>query len=128
MKSILQITPLRSWIPAVVLFLATQAPAGAHAFLDYSVPKVGSTPTNSPAEVKIWFTEHLKPHGSTIQVLDARGKTVDKKDSHRDFKDAALLRVSLPKLPPGAYRVFWRAIAEDGHRTQGHFRFTIKRP
>ena len=108
------------------MFLAMQSCAWAHAFLYYSIPKVGSTVTNSPSEVIICFTEHLDTHGSTIQVRNDKNKQVDKKDSHRDFKDPSLLKVSLPKLPPGTYKVSWKALSVDGHQTQGHFKFTIK--
>lgn len=127
MKRIGQIIPFRRWVPLAVLFLGAQAPVWAHAFLYYSVPKVGSILTNSPNEIKICFTEDLKLRGSVIQVRDAKGKEVDKRDSHRDAKDHALLFVSLPKkLPPGGYKVSWHAVSEDSHETEGHFEFTIR--
>jgi methionine-rich copper-binding protein CopC len=108
------------------LFLALQSPAWAHAFLDHSEPKVGSTVTNSPTEVKIWFTQELEPAFSSIQVNNPQGKEVDKKDVHLDAKDKSLLEVSLPQLPSGAYTVTWHAVSVDTHRTQGHFEFTVK--
>ncbi|HEX5399202.1 MAG TPA: copper resistance protein CopC [Verrucomicrobiae bacterium] len=122
----MKIFSLKFWIPAVVLFLMLQSHAWAHAQLYYSVPRVGSTVTNPPSKIKICFTEPLEPHGSTIQVRDARDKQVDKKDSHRDSEDASLLFVSLPKLPPGKYKVSWTAVSQDKHQTEGHFEFTIK--
>jgi methionine-rich copper-binding protein CopC len=51
---------------------------------------------------------------------------VDKKDAHGDPRDWAKLVVSLPPLPSGVYAVKWRAVADDGHITEGHFKFTIK--
>jgi copper transport protein len=126
METIKKIILSQWWILAVVLILTIPSHALAHAFLYYSAPKAGSTLTNSPAEIKICFTEHLKPHGSTIQVRDAKDKQVDKKDSHCDAKDQSLLFVSLPKLTPGTYKVFWNVISVDKHQTQGHFEFTIK--
>jgi len=126
MRTIAKIIPFQRWMLTVVLLLVMQSCAWAHAFLYYSVPKAGSTVTNSPPEIIICFTEPLDSHGSTIQVRNDKNKEVDKKDSHRDSKDQSLLKVSLPKLPSGTYKVFWQALSADGHRTQGHFQFTIK--
>jgi hypothetical protein len=109
-----------------ILFLVLQTHARAHAFLDHAEPKVGSTITNSPAGVKIWFTQNLEPAFSTLEVQDAQGREVDKKDAHLDDKDKSLFLVSLPQLPAGTYTVIWHAVSVDTHRTQGRFKFTIK--
>jgi methionine-rich copper-binding protein CopC len=61
-----------------------------------------------PAHVKIWFTERLEPTLSKIQVFDASGQQVDKRDVQADKSDAALLSVSLRPLQPGKYKVVWR--------------------
>lgn len=114
------------WSLAVILFLAIQSPAWAHAFLDRADPKVGSTITNSPPVIKIWFTQQLEPVFSTVVVQDAQGKQVDKKVLHLDNKDKTLVIVSVPKLPDGTYTVIWHAVSVDTHRTQGTFKFTIK--
>jgi hypothetical protein len=109
-----------------IVFLALQTHAWAHAFLDHAEPKVGSTVTNSPAEIKIWFTQELEPAFSKLEVQDAQGKEVDKKDAHLDDKDKSLFLVSLPQLPAGTYMVIWQAVSVDTHRTQGRFKFTVK--
>ena len=114
------------WSLAWILFLALQSQAWAHAFLDHAEPKVGGTVTVTPAEVKMWFTQNVEPVFSTIDVTDAQGKQVDKKDSHIDSKDKSLLIVSLGKLLPGTYTVAWHVVSVDTHKTQGHFQFTIK--
>ena len=94
--------------------------------MDHADPKVGSAVTNSPAEIKIWFTQNLEPAFSTLEVRDAQGKEVDKKDAHLDDKDKSLFLVSLPQLPAGTYTVIWHAVSVDTHKTQGRFEFTIK--
>jgi methionine-rich copper-binding protein CopC len=111
---------------AASLLLALQSSAWAHAFLDHAEPKVGGTISSSPAEIKIWFTQNLEPAFSKLEVQDAQGKEVDKKDAHLDDKDKSLFLVSLPELPPGTYTVIWHAVSVDTHKTQGHFEFTIK--
>jgi len=107
------------------LLLAAMTLAHAHAFLDHADPRVGSTVT-APTQVKIWFTEELEGAFSKIQVFDAGGKEIDGKDSKVDSSDKAIMTVSLPKLPPGTYKVSWNAVAVDTHHTHGTFPFTVK--
>ncbi len=111
---------------AVAAIMLWQSAACAHAFLDHADPKVGSTVTNSPTEIKVWFTQNLEPAFSTLEVEDVQGKEVDKKDAHLDDKDKTLFVVSLPPLPSGTYTVIWHAVSVDTHRTQGRFEFTVK--
>ena len=109
-----------------ILFLALQTSARAHAFLDHADPKVGSTVTNSPSEIKIWFTQNLEAAFSMLEVRDAQGREVDKKNAHVDDKNKSLFLVSLPQLPAGTYTVIWRVNSVDTHKTQGRFEFTVK--
>jgi copper resistance protein C len=99
----------------------------AHAFLKDADPGVGSTIQTSPGEVRIRFTENIEPAVSSIQVFDASGKEVDKRDLHLDRSDHALLRVSLPSLGAGTYKVVWRVVSVDTHVTNGNFTFRIVR-
>jgi methionine-rich copper-binding protein CopC len=117
---------VKHWSLVAVLFLALQTHAWAHAFLDHAEPKVGSSVTNSPTEIKVWFTQNLEPAFSKLEVRDAKGEEVDKKDAHLDDKNMSLFIVSLPPLPSGTYTVIWHAVSVDTHKTQGHFEFTIK--
>lgn len=113
----------------IVLILAASAfattEANAHAFLDHSVPAVGSTVTASPPEIAAWFTEELEPAFSKIEVSDAGGNRVDKADSHVDPSDAALLHLSLKPVAAGTYRVHWHVVSVDTHHTEGNFTFTV---
>jgi methionine-rich copper-binding protein CopC len=99
--------------------------AVAHAFLDHAAPAVGSTVHGPPAEVRLWFTQELEPAFSTLRVFDASGKQVDRQDRQVDSGDRALLRVSLPPLAPGTYRVVWRVLSTDAHVTEGDYSFEI---
>ena len=110
----------------VLLWLAVVTPASAHALLDHAQPAVGSTITNSPSEIKIWFTHFLKPGHCTIEVRDAHGKVVDHRDSNCDPTDKMLLHVSVQMLSAGTYLVVWHATADEGHVTRGKFKFTIR--
>ena len=77
--------------------------------------------------MKIWFTERLEPALSNIQVFDASGQRVDKRDVQADKSNAALLTVSLPALKPGKYKVVWRVVSVDTHVTTGNFEFEVTR-
>lgn len=114
----------------IVIFLilvAASATLEAHAFLKDANPGVGSTIQTSPSEVRIRFTENIEPAVSSIQVFDASGKEVDKHDLHLDRSDHALLRISLPPLRAGTYKVVWRVVSVDTHVTNGNFTFRVGR-
>jgi len=110
-----------------LIILTESARLEAHAFLKDAQPEVGSTVQTSPSEVRIRFTENIEPAVSSIQVFDASGKEVDKRDLHLDGSDHALLHVSLPQLDAGTYKVVWRVVSVDTHVTNGNFAFRIVR-
>jgi copper resistance protein C len=110
-----------------LILMVGSARLEAHAFLKDADPGVGSTIQTSPGEVRIRFTENIEPAVSSIQVFDASGKEVDKRDLHLDRSDHALLRVSLPSLGAGTYKVVWRVVSVDTHVTNGNFTFRIVR-
>jgi len=108
-----------------LLLVLPSARVSAHAFLEHSAPPVGGKVHSAPAAVRIWFTEAIEPAFSSVQVFDATGKQVDKKDTHLDRSNRSLLQVSLPRLGPGTYKVVWRVVSVDTHRTNGDFTFQI---
>jgi len=98
----------------------------AHSFPDHSDPKVGATVAGPPGHVRIWFDGALEPAFCTLAVQDSGGKKVDKGDGRVNPADATLLEASVPPLPSGTYRVIWKVVARDGHRTTGDYTFVIK--
>jgi hypothetical protein len=117
----------RMIISLFLVVLTGTARVEAHAFLKNAEPSVGSTVQSSPGEVRIRFTENVEPTFSSIQVFDASGKEVDKRDVHSDRSDRALLHVSLPRLGAGVYKVVWRVVSVDTHVTNGNFTFRVSR-
>ena len=98
----------------------------AHAFLVRAEPRVGSKVNKAPAEVRVWFSETVRANASSIQVFDVSGKQVDKRDTHSDGANRAILCISLIRaLTPGTYKVVWRVTSMDTHVTDGDFRFQI---
>jgi copper resistance protein C len=108
-----------------VLALGVGADAAAHAVLERAEPRAGSRIRTPPAEVKLWFTESLEPAFSTVRVLDTQGRQVDRADGRVDTVNPVLLRVSLPPLDVGSYRVIWRVVSVDTHVSEGHFTFSF---
>ena len=97
----------------------------AHAHLDHAVPAAGSIVTTAPKEVVIWFTEALEPKFSSIEVRDAQGAAMQTGPAKLASDNTAELRVTLKPLPPGTYKVIWRVLSVDTHRTQGDFSFRV---
>jgi len=110
----------------VIVLLAMAMRVDGHAFMVHAQPRVGSKVKKAPAEVRIWFSEPVKPTLSKVEVFDGSGKQVDKKDTRLDRGNRALLRLSLPPiLAAGTYKVIWRVTSADTHVTSGDFRFQI---
>ena len=108
---------------AISLFAA--APAHAHAFLDHANPAVGSTVPTAPADITLWFTEHIEPAFSTATVTDATGQRVDRGDAHVAADNPAELQLGLKPLTPGTYTVHWHVVSVDTHTTAGTFSFDV---
>jgi copper resistance protein C len=96
--------------------------AEAHASLDRAEPRAGSTVETAPREITLWFTENLEPAFSTIDVRDAEGARVDQGKAE---VNETIMRVGLKPLPPGTYKVHWRAVSADTHVIEGSFSFQV---
>ena len=110
---------------AVLLTLGGAGAAGGHAFLDRAEPRVGARVRTVPGHVSLWFTERLEPAYSSVRVVNGAGERVDKDDAGVVTGDARQLRVSVPALGPGTYRVIWRVLSVDSHLTEGEFTFRV---
>jgi len=112
-------------ITACTVLVLSGATAFAHPRVVSATPAVGGTVKTAPSEITIRFNEKLEPAFSSVTIRDSTGKQVDKGDPHVDKADHRIIRVSLPPLAPGAYKVEWRAVAADTHKVMGDFTFRI---
>lgn len=94
--------------------------------LQRAEPRVESKLKRAPEEVKLYFSERLEAAYSSARVVDGRGEQVDRRDSRVDRANPMLLRVTVPPLPPGTYRVMWRVLSIDADITEGSFTFRIE--
>ncbi len=108
-------------VPLLLLVLGTGG-AAAHAFLDHANPLVGSSVASAPRDVSLWFTQELEPAFSSVQVTDANGARVDQGKAQIRGN---VMRIGLKHLSPGTYRVRWRALSVDTHKTEGSFTFHV---
>lgn len=107
------------------LMLSAVQLAHAHAYPTHQAPGAGSTVSALQKDVAIDFDDGLEPAFSSIAVTDAQGKPVTSGKSVVDPSNRKHMSVALNPLTPGDYSVAWVALADDGHRTQGHYTFTV---
>jgi methionine-rich copper-binding protein CopC len=105
----------------LLLLLAT-GEASAHALLDHAEPRVGNTVATAPREVTLWFTQKLEPAFSSITVTNSAGQRVD---AGKTRVSGNQMSVSLRSGSAGTYRVNWRVLSVDTHRTDGSFTFRV---
>ena len=109
----------------VAALAASLAPAGAsaHAMMHASDPVDGVTLTTSPRTVNLTFTEACRV--TAMRLLDEAGKERQlRREGGRAASTTASATVAAP-LSPGAYRVEWRAMGDDGHVMSGTVRFAV---
>jgi methionine-rich copper-binding protein CopC len=117
----------RRWIAALGL-LAMAGLTGeveAHGKLKQASPAAESTVKAAPGEVIITFTEALEPKFSKIEVQNAQGQRVDQGAAQVVLGEPTRLAVALKPLPAGTYRVTWRIVSVDTHRSEGSYQFIV---
>jgi methionine-rich copper-binding protein CopC len=107
---------------ACAIALASSGAALAHAALHHASPEAGSTVSESPHEVTLVFTDSLEAAFSSTDVTDFNGVRVDE---GKPQITGNMIRISLKTLSPGSYRVHWRVVSVDTHRTEGSFTFSV---
>jgi hypothetical protein len=115
---------LAVWL-LLVAGLAGATAGAAHGLLERSDPRANATVRVPPTQVRLWFAGGIEAAYSRVEVRDEAGRRVDAGDGRVDADDRALLRVSLPALPPGRYTVVWRVLSVDSHVTEGRFTFRL---
>ncbi len=112
---------------ALLLLPLAARTAAAHGFPASEEPAAGSTVTTAPAEAAIVFNAPIESMFSKLEVVDASGDA-EGAAAPALAKDRRRLSVKLKPLGAGRYTVKWVAVAEDGHRTQGSYVFTVAPP
>ena len=114
---------IRTAVLAAALAAMVPATASAHAMLHGSDPADGATVSGSPRAVNLTFSEECRV--TALRLLDEAGKEHQlRRDGGRAASSRASATVASP-LPPGAYRLEWRAMGDDGHVMRGAVRFAV---
>ncbi len=71
-----------------------------------------------------WFSEALEPRFSKAELRSTNGAVVA--TGGADPADRKALVVPVSGLKPGKYKVIWKVISTDTHRSEGDFSFEIK--
>jgi hypothetical protein len=84
----------------------------------------GSTIAAPPSQAAITFDGPIEELFAKLGVAGADGQDETAGSPHFS-SDHRRLFVALKALKPGDYTVKWSVVAQDGHRTEGSFQFTV---
>ncbi len=117
-------TGIAAAIAASAFLFASTRVAHAHACPKSQTPSAGAEVSAAPAQVSITFDAPLESMFCRLQVLNINDS--DETNGHATLgSDHRTLSVPLKPLAPGEYTVRWAVVAEDGHRTEGSYTFTV---
>lgn len=113
-----------------MLFAAT-AMAGAnsalaHAGLQTSIPAKDAEVAAAPKEITLQFNEKLEAAFSSAKLIDSTGKQVTIEKATLDAANPSVMKLAVPALPSGKYKVEYVGVGHDGHRRKGDYSFTVK--
>ena len=110
-------------LAAALAVLMAPGTASAHAMLHSSDPAEGATLNASPGALHLMFSEECRV--TSLRLLDRAGKEHQvRREGGREAASHATATVPAA-LPPGAYRIEWRAMGGDGHVMSGAVRFAV---
>ena len=98
----------------------------AHAQLIASSPGAGAIVAESPAELRLIFSEVLEAQVTSLDVVAQDGTSILRAAGEIDPEDPYALVVVAPKLADGIYSLTWRTLSTvDGHTAEGSFTFGV---
>ena len=113
-----------------LLFAATamagSTPAWAHAALQSATPAKDAEVSPAPTEITLQFNEKLEAAFSNAKLVDSTGKQVTSEKARLDASNPSVMKLALPALAAGKYKVEYVVVGHDGHRRPGSYSFTVK--
>jgi len=108
-------------------FLIMQSNAvWAHASLVKSDPPRRASLSESPSQIKLWFSEEIEGEFISVKVLDWNEKIVSMDEPEIVKDDPKSIVLTVPKLISGRYKVQYRVLSVDGHVFESSYGFRIK--
>jgi copper transport protein len=108
----------------LALPLALPGSASAHARLIETDPAFRERVALAPRAVILRFDQPVKAFPDSILVYASAGRLVS--DRAVSAAEGHVVRVSLRRVPRGAYTVRWRALSGDSHVISGVFTFGVR--
>ena len=109
-----------------VAAMAGASSAWAHATLKSATPAKDAVVTTAPKEISLQFNEKLEAAFSNARLVDSTGKEVTTDKATLDAADPSVMKLAVPALAPGKYKVEYVGVGHDGHRRKGDYAFTVK--
>lgn len=100
--------------------------AVAHADLTHQEPKADAFISPSPADIFLKFSEAIEVKFTKITITGSDKKVVNLDKITVDPQDKTRLIAAIKQpLVAGKYTVNWQVVSVDGHKTKGHYNFTV---
>lgn len=110
---------------AMATVVTTPAAAGnLHLRLTKSAPAENAALSESPTEIRLWFSQETELSISRIVVTAADGTEIEL-GKVEAAEENALVVAMVDVLSAGTYEVAWRTSSGDGHPIRGTFGFTV---
>lgn len=100
--------------------------ASAHATLKSATPAQDAEVATAPKEIALRFNEKLEAAFSNARLVDSNGKEVSTAKASLDAADPSVMKLAVPALAAGKYKVHYVGVGHDGHRRKGEYAFTVK--
>lgn len=119
-------------IATLTLLLLSTLPlqVSAHAHLSAATPAADAALDESPEAIDLAFSEAIEPALSRVTLQRVDGDTLHEIETGAlDAGGEGNTDITLPLKAPleaGEYEVHWDVLADDGHRTQGHYSFVVQ--
>jgi methionine-rich copper-binding protein CopC len=98
----------------------------AHAQHGTAMPAARSTVAVPPSEIRLSFSDGVEVRFTSNTLIDDRNSTIAAEPPIVDPEKKILVIKLKKSLNRGSYRVNWRIVSVDNHRTSGSFRFVGK--
>lgn len=127
--------PARALAVAATLLVIAALPAHAaprpadatlHLALTGSTPAAGDTVDAAPAEVRLVFTEAVRPELATVSLWGPEGEVPLSAPGSGATGREVVVRL-LEGAGPGSYMVRWRVVGSDGHPVAGEIDWVVRR-
>lgn len=99
----------------------------AHAHLEHQYPAANAQVDAAPQALTLNFSEGIEAQFSGLTLTGPGDTAIETGKAKRNEKDKKQLIVPLSQpLQTGDYRVEWHVVSVDGHKTKGHYLFSVR--